>query len=316
MTPVVILAAGSGTRLGPLGALYDKALLPVGLDTLMARHFRAFAALGARRFVVVVSDASSRTAAEARRLADEGGLSLEILVQAERKGIGHAVLLTEPHVSGGPFVVVLGDTFYLPRDLGAAIDDIEGGVCDALLSVRPVEDEALIRKECTVELDPEGWVRRIVEKPVKVLSRFKPCGVYFFGPALIEALHATPASALRGELELTDSIQTLVARGGRVGVRHTIALDVNVTWPADLLEANRACLQAEGRTKMVHAEARVAAGAALDQAVVSRGCVVGTGSRLERVVLFPDAVVAPGTVLADALVAPGVGVVPCTGGPT
>jgi glucose-1-phosphate thymidylyltransferase len=314
MIPVVILAAGSGTRLGPLGARYNKAMLPVGPDTLMAHHVHTFAALGTRRFVVVVDDPASGTADEARRLAAEGGFPLDVVVQAQRKGIGHAVLLAEPHVGGGPFVLVLGDTFYVPRDLAGALSDLQSGAFEAVLSVRHTLDEALIRKECTVELDGLGRVRRIVEKPAAVLSPWKPCGVYFFGPAMWDALHATPASALRGEIEITDAIQALVARGGRVGVRQTLDLDVNITWPADLLEANRALLRSLGRTALVHPEARVAAGVVLEEAVVSKGCEVGTGSRLARVVLFPGAVVPAGSDLADALVAPGVGIVSCLNG--
>jgi glucose-1-phosphate thymidylyltransferase len=311
MIPVLILAAGGGTRMGSLGAAHNKALLPIGLDTLLAHHVRTFAHLGTRRFVLVVDDPASAVAAEARVLAGAAGASLDVVVQAERKGIGHAVLLAEAALGRGPFVLVLGDTYYVARDLAGSMADIRDGPFDAVLSVRRTDDENLIRKECTIALSDDGRVTRIVEKPRDVLGPWKPCGVYFFGPAVLPVLRATPASALRGEVEITDAIQVLIDRGGRVGARQTLDLDVNVTWPADLLDANLAHLAAGGHRFLADGSARIGPGVSLDRCVIGARASVGEGSRLARVVVFPDAVVGPGAALSDALVSPLAGVVPC-----
>ena len=314
MIPVVILAAGGGKRLGPVGEKHRKVLLPVGDRSLLAHHLGIFSAIGARRFILVVDPQAEEVAAEARRCLGAGGGSCEVVEQARRLGIGHAALLAEPWVRGGPFVLVLGDTYYEPRDLAGAAREIAAGEADALLSVRRVEDEALIRKECSIELDARGLVRRIVEKPPRALSDLKPCGVYFFGPRLLEALRGTPPSALRGEVELTDAVQRLIAQGGRVGVRETLKRDVNITFPEDILAANLAWLEERGRGRYVDPQAVLGEGARVERSVVSRGARVGAGAGLERCVVFPGGEVPAGARLSDALCVPGLGEVGCASG--
>ena len=303
MIPVVILAAGGGKRLGEVGKLFNKALLPVGDGPLLSHHFRNFSSIGADEFILVTDPASPELEKEARRLAAGAGLS--VVHQAERRGIGHAALLAEPWLKGRPFVLVLGDTYYSPKDLSSPVKEISGGGPGAVLSVRRVEDEAEILKECTIELGPDNSVRRIIEKPKKVLSMVKPCGVYFFGPRFIEVLKNTPPSALRGEIELTDAIQGLIAGGARVTARETLNLDVNITYPADILKANLAWLRENGAANFTDPGADVDEGAVLEDSVVSALASVGAGSRLVRTVVFPCASVPAGVSLSDTLVLPG-----------
>ncbi|MEI7529658.1 MAG: NTP transferase domain-containing protein, partial [Elusimicrobiota bacterium] len=182
MIPVVILTAGGGTRLGEIGKLFPKALLPVGDGTLLERHLRVFSALGTKLFIIVADPSSGEVESAARKTLEGSGAELIVVHQAERRGIGHATLLAEPWVKGVPFALVLGDTYYSRPDLAGAVREISGGGPDAVLSVRKVPDEAAILKECTIELDAAGMVRKIVEKPGRALSLVKPCGVYFFGP--------------------------------------------------------------------------------------------------------------------------------------
>lgn len=313
MIPVVILAAGEGQRLGPVGKLYRKALLPVGDRTLLAHHLQTFLALGARRFVLVVSPEAEDLAAEAARVLAPSGIRPQTVIQEQRRGIGHAVLAAQAVLNAGPFVLVLGDTYYAPKDLAPAAAAVAAGEFEAVLSVRRVDDEDLIRKECTIALDSAGLVRRIVEKPAQVLSPLKPCGVYFFGARIWQALQATPASALRGEVELTDAIQRLIDDGGRVGVRETLYCDVNITFPADVLAANLAWLRQRRAPAFVDPRAALGQGARVEDCVVAAGARVGAGARLRRVVVFPEAEVRAGQILEDALAVAGVGSVDARG---
>ena len=305
MIPIVILAAGEGKRLGPVGELCRKVLLPVGDRSLLARHLDIFSAIGARRFILVVDPAADEVVAEARRVLGRCGASPEVVAQPRRLGIGHAALQALPWLRGGPFVLVLGDTYYAPRNLAAAAEAIETGKFDAILSVRRVEDESLILKECTIEQDDRGLVRRIVEKPSRVLSPLKPCGVYFFGPRLLEALRDTPPSALRGEIEITDAIQRLIDRGGRVGVKETLTEDINITFPADILAANLAWLKERKSRGFIAPSAAVGESVSVEDSVVSAGARVGDKASLLRTVVFPGGQVPAGAALADALVLAG-----------
>jgi glucose-1-phosphate thymidylyltransferase len=310
--PVVILAAGGGRRLGPLGERWNKVLLPLGDGTLLGHHLRVFAALGVSRFALVVDEQGDSIATAARHILAPVGATVEAVEQHARRGIGHATSLCERFVAGGPFVLVLGDTYYVPSDLGRAMERIARGDLDACLSVRRVDDALRIRRECTLALGPGGRVRRIVEKSDIVLSPLKPCGIYFFGPRLFEALAATRPSALRGEVEITDAIQTLIDRGGRVETHESVLTDINVTEPGDVLEANLDWLARSARDVYVHPSAHVGRGVTLRASVVADQAFVADGARLERVVVFPGGRVPANAEARTALVVPGLGVVDAT----
>ncbi len=302
MIPVVILTAGSGKRLGEAGKRFPKALLPVGDSTLLEMHLRAFLAAGSRRFVIV-TDPADRSVETAARAALAGtGSELFIAPQAERLGIGHAASLAAPWLAGGAFALVLGDTYYSTPRFSGAVKTVAEGRADAVLSVRSVEDEAAILKECTIAQDDTGRVLKIIEKPARALSLVKPCGVYFFGPLFLPALAATRPSALRGEIELTDAIQNLISAGGLVTAMETLSLDVNITYPEDIVKANAAWLGERGLRSFAHPGAEVGPGAELENSVAARGSFVGAGARVKDSVVFPGGRVAAGAEISGSLV--------------
>ncbi len=299
----VVLAAGTGSRMGPLGRARAKVCLPVCNEPLIALHLRQLAAAGARKVVLVVGHQVAQVVAEAERHAPPG-LELRVAIQRAPRGIADALMLAAPYVDDR-CIAVLGDTYYQAPDLGqgdAALTSGDGdGQLAAVLSVRLAEDLALLRRECSIRLGPDGRVAEIREKPQEPFSLLKPCGIYFFSRAIFTAIAATPPSSLRGEVELTDSIQHLIELGYGVGVARTLDWDVNLNLPADLLAANQAELRRRGLENLVDRSARVHPSAILDATVVGAGAVIGAGARLERSVVFAGAQVVPGERLVSEI---------------
>jgi UTP--glucose-1-phosphate uridylyltransferase len=143
--------------------------------------------------------------------------------QGEARGLGHAVLQAESFVGDEPFAVLLGDDLIDARDLlleqMLAVRDEHGGSVIALLDVgRENIDKygavAVEQSGHTGEGDEVVRITGLVEKPPveEAPSSLAIIGRYVLAPEIFEVLHETPPG--RGdEIQLTDGLATLVARG-------------------------------------------------------------------------------------------------------
>ena len=280
--------------MGGLGAVWAKACMPVCNRPLVHHHLDLMLEMGVNEVVVVVGYRGQEVmiAAAEHQAVLSGELTLTSVEQSERRGIAHALLCAK-QVIRDHMVVVLGDTYFVPEALTRPISMLSASVggLGAVLTVRRETDPKQICRECTVRFDDQGHLVRIQEKPETPFNDLKPCGMYFFGPRIWDAINQTPPSALRDEVEITDAIQTLVDLGIPVGRAATVSRDVNINVPRDLLAANLLELSRRGEAVDIHASAEVSAEAQLDQVVVGPNATIGPKVALSR------ALVLPGTVL-------------------
>lgn len=277
--------------MGGLGAVWAKACMPVCNRPLVHFHLDLLIEMGVTEVVVVVGYRGNEvmSAAETHPAVLEQTLSLTRVEQPERRGIAHALLCAKSCIKDH-MVVVLGDTYFVPEALTRPIEMLSNPEAElgAVLTVRRESDPMQICRECTVRFDTAGHLVRIQEKPETPWNDLKPCGMYFFGPRIWDAINQTAPSALRDEVEITDAIQTLVDLGIPVGRAPTVSRDVNVNVPKDLLAANLLELSRRGEVVSIHPSAEVDAQAVLDQVVVGPGAHVGARVTLSRAVILPD----------------------------
>ena len=299
----VILSAGKGSRIDPFNAHFPKPLLPIGNRPIMGHHLETYRGLGITKCCVVVGHLMDRIINHFGRDAN-AGLDIRYVEQNDILGIAHAVGQVEPYVDG-PFLLCLGDIFYLAEDIDRLVTRYEQGDVAAVLAVKEEEDPDIVRRNFSVEVDDDGFVARVVEKPREPASLLKGCGIYLFGPEVFDAIRRTPRTALRNEYEITSSIQILIDDGHKVAVEPVIDWDLNVTFPGDLLDGNITYLRHLGLDNLIDETATIEDGVTLTR------CVVGAGARVKGPGKLADCVVLPGTVvdagqdLRRALVSPG-----------
>lgn len=296
----VILSAGKGTRIDPFNAHFPKPLLPIGNVPIMGHHLDLFRSLGIPRAHIVVGHLMDRIINHFGR-GHGTGIEIHYVEQEKILGIAHAVGTVEPFVPG-PFLLCLGDIFYMASGMKRLVDRYRRGDVAAVLAVKEEQDAAPVRRNFTVDTDAAGYVTRVIEKPRQPKGLLKGCGIYLFGPEVFDAIRRTPRTALRDEYEITTTIQIMIEDGLKVAAEAVIDWDLNVTFPRDLLEGNLSWLRHVGRDHAIDPGATVHAGARLERCVVGPGVRITAARELKECVVLADTEVGPGEPLTRALV--------------
>ncbi len=231
----VVLAAGEGIRLQPLTSTRPKHLLSVGGKPILEHCLETVKTCGISDVIIVVhymADSIRKFLGSGEKL----GLKIEYVTQPSVLGTGNAVSVVEPYV-GEDFLLVYGDLLFTPEALKKVLDLHFAKKPAASMAVVPVDYP---ENYGIVELDAEGRLRRIVEKPSRgeAPTNLANAGLYVFSTEIFEKAKKIIASS-RGEWEITDAI-TLLAEEGKpvfaVEISQSDWFDVGKPW--DLLEAN------------------------------------------------------------------------------
>lgn len=205
----IILAGGRGTRLDPVTRGLSKQLLPL-YDKPMIYYPLSLLMLAGIRQIMVISTPEHLPLYQ--RLLGHGrhwGLSFEYLEQTEPRGLADAFLVAEDQIRGEPVCLVLGDNVFYGHGLTEKLQDAAELTSGGLIFGYPVRDA---KRYGVVELDRQGRVLSIQEKPSVPRSNLAIPGIYFFDGRVSEIVHAlTPSS--RGELEITDIHKNYLERG-------------------------------------------------------------------------------------------------------
>jgi len=199
----VILAGGSGTRLHPLTRITNKHLLPIFDRPMVTYAIEALVKAGITEIMVVTGGTH---AGEFLRLLGNGheyGIDRLFYAYQERPGgIAEALGLAERFVEGDRVVVMLADNVVEQSLRPAAINfgDQDKG---ARILLSPIEEAAHLRHLGVPELDDQGRVVQIIEKPDDPPSAFGVTGIYFYDSTVFDVIPTLTPSG-RGELEITD----------------------------------------------------------------------------------------------------------------
>jgi UTP--glucose-1-phosphate uridylyltransferase len=167
--------------------------------------------------------------------------------QVHPQGFGHAVLLSEYFSNDEDFLVHAGDVSIFSSHKATILDRArrfyQTHDIDIALVVKKITDIELLKQHGVVVPGQENYgdgfrISRVEEKPLNPPSDLAIMPIYLFKPSIFEALKRTSTDS-KGELQLTDAIQTVIENGGNVGAltmkNDDIRLDIGT--PDNYLEA-------------------------------------------------------------------------------
>lgn len=174
------------------------------------------------------------------------------------------------------FLILMGDDLYHPADIRRLV---EHPARHAVMG-KQVKDPSRFG----VFVLKDGNVTSLVEKPQTFISDLANTGAYKFGGEVFEhTLQRSP----RGELEVTDFVNYLIGKGQEVGLITVEGYWLPITYPWDVLSAQRYFLSKADIAWRLDPTADVPSSVVLGKNVyVGKNCVIEEEVELEDVCLM------------------------------
>ena len=208
----VILAGGTGSRLHPLTLITNKHLLPIFDRPMVTYAIEALVNAGITELMLVTGGTH---AGEFFRLLGNGhehGIDrLFYAYQEKPGGIAEALGLAERFGEGDRVCVMLADNV-LEGSLVEPVENFAAQERGARILLSPVAEPDHLQHLGVPELNGDGRVVRIVEKPEDPPSNYAVTGIYFYDEEVWKVIPTLKPSG-RGELEITDVNNWYVDQG-------------------------------------------------------------------------------------------------------
>ncbi|MGB4966222.1 MAG: bifunctional sugar-1-phosphate nucleotidylyltransferase/acetyltransferase [Microgenomates group bacterium] len=196
--PLVILAAGSGTRLRPLTTTIPKPLIQF-LGKPVMQHSMEAALPYVSEFICIVGVHEEKI----RAFFGDAfhGTPITYIVQTEQSGTGHALSLAASAISDDTFMSMYGDDVY-PADFFEKVAQHDGY---AIVGQKKENWKSF----GVLRAGTDGNLTEIVEKPSEFISDLVNPGLYKLGTDIF-SLYSSVSLSTRGEYELTDLVSLFI----------------------------------------------------------------------------------------------------------
>ncbi|MFM2359067.1 MAG: hypothetical protein RLY16_1060 [Bacteroidota bacterium] len=205
----IIPVAGAGTKLRPHTYTQPKALIPLAGKTVLSIIIDQLHEAGIQDFVFIVGYLGDKIQDYVK--AKHPDINCHFLYQNERNGTGHAIDLAREIVGTDEVFIVLGDTIaeYNVQEV------VQSPV--SMIGVKKVDDP---RNFGVAEINEEGIITRVVEKPAIPKSNMAMVGIYkikethFLFTCIKRIIEKGETS--HEELSLTDALECMIQKGAQI----------------------------------------------------------------------------------------------------
>ena len=205
----IILAGGTGSRLFPITHGVSKQLLPV-YDKPMIYYPLSVLMLAGINELLIISTREDITGY--KRLFGDGasfGIDIQYAVQDNPGGIAQSFLIAENFIGDHNVALILGDNIFYGQSFSLNLNNALERNKGATIFGYHVKDP---NRYGVLEINNEGSILSIEEKPKKPKSNFIVTGLYFYDNDVIKIAKSISPSS-RGELEITDVNKEYLSRG-------------------------------------------------------------------------------------------------------
>ncbi|ELZ31370.1 glucose-1-phosphate thymidyltransferase [Halogeometricum pallidum JCM 14848] len=331
----VLLSGGTGSRLRPITHTGPKQLVPVANKPVLEYAIEDLKEAGVTEIGVVLGHKGREEIQELLGDGSKYGVDITYIVQGNPLGLAHAAGCARDFVGDDDFVMYLGDNI-LKQGISELVESFQQGDYGAGIALQEVDNPTQFG---IANVDDDGNVTELIEKPDDPPTNLALIGIYVFSNAVFDVIERLEPS-WRGELEITDAIQTLLEDGNAINSHVVRGWWKDTGKPEDILEANRLVLEdkdlaregridpgatVQGRVEL-HETATIEAGATVrgpvsiaENSVIESGTYVGPytsigpnstleGVHLENSVVIGDSTISTTGKIVDSLLGRGANV--------
>src|SRR4029078_4651495 len=204
----IIPVAGAGTKLHPHTYTQPKALIPLAGKTILSINVDQLHDAGINDFVFIVGYLGEKIQDYIKTKYPD--LNCHFVYQNIRKGTGHAIDLAKQIIGNDEVFIALGDTI-CEYDIKEVLNSSY-----SMLGVKKVDDP---RNFGVAEIDDDGFISRVVEKPSIPKSNMALVGVYKIKETerLFSCIQSLTEKKINSydEFSITDALQCMIQMGAK-----------------------------------------------------------------------------------------------------